>query len=319
MTEQTIPVVDLEVWRSGDRAARAAFVAALGGALVEYGFVAVENHGVDRGSVGDSYARVAEFFALPAEVKRRYELAGRAGQRGYVSFGTEHAKDRAVHDLKEFWHVGPELAADHALVDRMPANVWPVEVDDFKRATLSLWSELHGCGAILLRAIARYLGADEDAFARMIDGGNTVLRLIRYPGPDEVEAPPDAVWAAAHEDINLITLLVEATEPGLELLRRDGTWMPVAPIPGQLIADSGDMLQRLTNGLIPATTHRVVAPPRADGPRFSMPFFIHPHPDYVLSPLEGTVTSERPRRWADCTADVYLHERLREIGLAPDE
>lgn len=315
--EQTIPVVDLLAFTTGDAGQQKRFSESLGQSLKEYGFVAVDNHGVDTAAIADTYRLIGEFFALPEADKRRYEIEGGGGQRGYTSFGTEHAKNRSVADLKEFWHVGPELDEDHPVAGRIPRNVWPEGPlgAGLKAASLALTASLERCGATLLRALARYLDANEDEFAHMIDGGNSILRLIRYPGPDEIEPEEGAVWAAEHEDINLITLLAEATEPGLELLRRDGTWMSVAPVPGQLIADTGDMMQRLTNGLLPSTTHRVLAPPDADGPRYSMPYFIHPHPDYMLAPLDSCVSADNPRRWDDCTADEYLTERLREIGL----
>ena len=185
--------------------------------------------------------------------------------------GREHAKDSTVSDLKEFWHVGPELSKDHPLRQRVPPNVWPTEVA-LEGPAMQLFHSLDACGAMLPRAIARYLDADEEQFAQMINGGNSVLRAIRYPSPQEQAPTPGQVWAAAHEDINLITPFPEATEPGLELLQRDGTWLPITPVPGQLIADSGDMLQRLTNGRFRSTTHRVKAPLNADGPRYSMPF-----------------------------------------------
>lgn len=316
MARQTIPVVDRRQFADGDAADQARFVQALGEALVEYGFVAVDHHSVPAETVSAGFAALRELFALPEEAKRQYEDSSTGRQRGYTSFGKEKAKDRSVADLKEFWHVGPPLPPDHPAARRMPPNVWPAEVPGFEAATLALWRAMHRCGDLLMRALARYLGAEEHEFVHMTDGGNTILRLIRYPGPEEVDAEPEAVWAAEHEDINLITLLPEATEPGLELLRRDGRWLPIAPIPGQVIADAGDMLERLTNGHIAATTHRVLAPRDHSGPRYSMPFFMHPHLDHVLSPVPDCVTADTPRRWADITAGDYLHERLVQIGLA---
>jgi len=319
MSEQTIPVVDLLDFKQGDAEAQARFVKTLGDAFVEYGFAAVENHGVDRAALDGSYADMQSFFRLEAPTKERYEIEGGAGQRGYVSFGREHAKDQSVADLKEFWHVGPELAADHPLYDRLPKNVWPDEVATFQNHSLGLFDSLEECGTYLLRALARYLDADEDKFAAMIDGGNSILRMIRYPGPEEVPPEEGQVWAAAHEDINLITLLVEATEPGLQLLQRNGEWLDIKPIKGQLICDAGDMLQLITNGKIPATTHQVLAPPNATGPRYSMPFFIHPHPDCMLEVLNNCISDDNPRKWADVTADGYLQQRLQEIGLKGDD
>lgn len=312
---QNIPVVDLHQFVHGDASAQATFVATLGQSLVEYGFVAVENHGVDAEALAGTYRELKRLFDLPAATKLGYEVPEGGRQRGYTSFGKEHAKHTDVPDMKEFWHIGPELDEAHPLRARIPDNLWPADLPDFKREALALYASLFACGQHLIRAIARFLGADEAEFMRMIDGGNTILRLIRYPAPGEVEVPEGAVWAAAHEDINLITLLPEATDPGLQLLRRDGTWLDIAPVKGQLIADSGDMLQRLTNGRIPSTTHRVLQPRHAAGPRYSMPFFVHPQPDYVLAPLGQCVSAENPRRWEDITAEGYLMERIREIGL----
>ncbi len=314
--EQSIPVVDLNRFVDGDAADQAAFVKKLGEALVEFGFVALENHRVDQDALKATYASLRALFDLPREAKLAYEQIEGGRQRGYTAFGLEHAKYHDVPDMKEFWHIGPELGDEHPLRRRIPKNLWPEEVPSFKGSSLALYQSLFACGSHMLRAIARFVGADEHEFMRMIDGGNTILRLIRYPAPGEVEAPEGAVWAAAHEDINLITLLPEATDKGLQLLRRDGTWLDIHPVPGQVIADSGDMLQRLTNGLIPSTTHRVLQPRQASGPRYSIPFFMHPQPDYLLSPLAQCVTADNPRRWLDITAEGYLMERIREIGLS---
>jgi len=314
--EQNIPVVDLEDFVHGDAATQAAFVEELGRALVAYGFVAVENHGVDARALSDTYTTIRELFDLPRPAKLAYEQPESGRQRGYTAIGMEQAKDNSVPDMKEFWHIGPELAATHRQHDNLPKNLWPHEVPAFEAASLALYHSLHACAHTLLRAVARFLGASEAAFADMVDGGNTILRLIRYPAPGEVEMPEGAVWAAAHEDINLMTLLPEATDPGLQLLRRDGQWLDINPVKGQLIMDTGDMMQRLTNGVIPSTTHRVLAPRRATSPRYSIPFFLHPRPDFVLTPLPGCVTDRNPRRWPDITAERYLMERIHEIGLA---
>jgi len=313
--QQSIPVVDLDEFRHGDVSAQAAFVESLGKALVAFGFVAVENHGIEHSAVSAAYSAAEDFFALPASVKSAYELRACGRQRGYTPFGKERALGTGAADLKEFWHAGPELPPGDPLLERMPANVWPTEVPTFSSDVQALWSALQDCGTLLLRAIARFLRVDEVPFADMIKGGNTVLRMIRYPAPDKSAPPEDGVWAAAHEDINLITLLVEATEPGLQILTREGEWLDIAPIPGQLIMDSGDMLQLLTNGRIPATTHRVLAPPNATGPRLSMPFFIHPHPDFVLAPIAHCVTADNPARFRRVSALGYLRRRLRDNGV----
>lgn len=316
MVEQNIPVVDLAQFTEGDDDAQARFVGRLGSALVEYGFVAIENHGVDRQALADTYRELERLLDLPRATKRRFEIPDNGRQRGYTSFGREHAKQTEVPDLKEFWHIGPELDASEHDRLHVPRNVWPDrEVPGFRPASLRLYESLHRTAALLIRAIARYLGADEDELSEMIDGGNSILRLIRYPAPGETEAPEGAVWAAPHEDINLITLLPEATDAGLQIARRDGTWLDIEPVPGQLIADSGDMMQRLTNGLIPSTTHRVLQPRQASGPRYSLPFFVHPRPDYLLKPLAQCLSADNPRRWEDITAESYLLERINQIGV----
>mgnify|MGYP002881510206 CR=1 FL=1 len=312
--EQTIPVIDLVELCSEDPSIRQSSVRALGDALVEYGFVAVDNHGVDPKALQGTYDGIRRFFELPSELKSQYELRRLGRQRGYTPFGKEKAKDSAQGDLKEFWHVGPELAEDDPLHGRIPANVWPAEIPEFRPSALELWRSLHDCGAVLLRGIAEYLGAPEKIFDEMTDGGNSVLRLIRYPEAEPEIHDENAVWAAAHEDINLITLLVEATDPGLELLTREGEWLPIMPVPGQLIMDTGDMMQRLTNGRIPATTHRVRMPEVVTGPRYSIPFFIHPHPDASLRPLDccrDAATVDEPA----LSAEEYLAQRLRDNGV----
>ncbi|MCA9514531.1 MAG: isopenicillin N synthase family oxygenase [Myxococcales bacterium] len=316
MSSQTIPVVDLRRFLDGDADDQRGFVDALGHALVEYGFVAVDRHGIQRPTLEAAYGAVKALFALPTEVKRRYEDEAVGRQRGYTSFGLEKAKDVGVPDLKEFWHIGPELDDTHPQFEKLPKNLWPAELPELRDAALGLWTGLGKVAVTLLRAIARYLDADEHELVRMIDGGNTVLRVIHYPPPDPEDAAKGAVWSAAHEDINLITLLPEATEPGLELLTRDGKWLPIAPIPGQLIADTGDIMLRLTNGFMPATTHRVVASKEVTRERYSMPYFVHPTPDYLLRPLSSCVTPANPRRYPDITAQELLFERLRENGVA---
>lgn len=317
--EQSIPVVNLEHFQFGDEAQQSAFVTQLGQALEKFGFVAIENHGVSMEALTKGYTQSKELFFLNESTKKKYEHPEDGCQRGYTSMGREHAKGQTEGDIKEFWHVGPELAPTHPLYDRVRKNVWAQELDGFKRDMLGLWNELNECGRCIMIALARYLDEDEQRFSTMIDGGDTILRSIRYPGPDEVTPKPGAVWAAAHEDINLITLLPSSKERGLELLRKDGTWMPIEPVPGQLIADTGDMFERLTNGRFPSTTHRVMAPQDADGPRYSMPFFIHPHPDYNLSPVDSCISDEHPRQWEDVTAAEFLRIRLLEIGVLEEE
>jgi isopenicillin N synthase-like dioxygenase len=317
--KQSIPVVNLEQFRSGDEAQQSSFVTQLGQALEKFGFVAIENHGVSMEALDKGYAHSRELFLLDEVTKKQYEHPEDGCQRGYTSMGREHAKGRTAGDIKEFWHVGPELPTLHPLYNRVRKNIWAHELHGFKQDMLALWNELNECGRCIMMALARYLDEDEHQFSTMIDGGDTILRSIRYPGPDEVKPKPGAVWAAEHEDINLITLLPSSKERGLELLRKDGSWMPIEPVPGQLIADTGDMFERLTNGRFPSTTHRVMAPKDADGPRYSMPFFMHPHPDYNLRSVDSCISDEHPRKWEDVTAAEFLRIRLLEIGVLEEE
>ena len=304
---QTIPVVDLNTWRSGN----VDFARQLGEALEEYGFVAVENHGVRASTRQRALDQVKALFALDDQVKLTYERPEHGRQRGFTPCGVERAKDVSVADLKEFWHIGPEFTGEAQLAARIGANVWPAELPEFRRAMLEFYDELHACGLLLFEALAHYLEVPPNTFTDMLVGGNTVLRSIHYPKPETDSSQQGAVWAAAHEDINMMTLLSEATEPGLELLTRDGEWLPIHPVPGQLIADTGDMFQRLTNGRFPATTHRVVAPANQRNARYSMPFFIHPHPDTMLTPIASCAGETNGLRYEALNAHEYLQSRLR--------
>ena len=294
----------------------ATFARNLGGAFERYGFAVVCDHGIGQTVIDEALAEAKAVFALPDAVKRAYAVPGGAGQRGYTPFGREGARDAALHDLKEFWHVGRELPPGHAHGASMPANLWPSQRPAFGPAMLALYAGLDAFGARLLRAIARHLDLADAFFEDPTRDGNSILRLLHYP-----PVPPDApgVRAGAHEDINAITLLLGAEEAGLELLDRDGRWLAVAPSKGSIVCNIGDMLQRLTNRRLPSTTHRVVnpAPERAGVPRYSMPFFLHFRPDFLIETLPSCVTPERADRYPDpITADDYLRERLREIGLA---
>ena len=282
--------------------------ASLGRSFAETGFAIVRDHGIAPQTIARADAAMRAFFALPEPVKAAYRIAGQGGARGYTPFGAEHAKDAAVHDLKEFWHVGRELPAGDPLAHYMPGNVWPAEVPDFRPASLALFTEFETAGGHLLEAIALALDQEPGFFVPSVAQGNSVLRYLHYP--PVAAAREGAVRAAAHEDINTITLLLGAEEAGLELLTRDGEWLAVSPPEGALVVNVGDMLQRLTAGHLRSTTHRVVNPTgeAAGRSRYSMPFFLHFRPDYVIAPLgEG---GEEP-----ITADAYLQQRLREIGL----
>ncbi len=311
-----IPLLDLSHYTHGTPQERDRFIKAWGDGLKEFGFVSIVNHGVDGDLIARTYADTARLFALPTEVKQRSEVPGGGGQRGYTGFGKEHAKNRAVGDLKEFWHVGRDLAPGSAKRSSYGENQWPAELPSFKTNTLGLFDALDRAAAVMLRALADYFQMPTDTFADMAHDGNSVLRIIHYP-PLKERFLPGAVRAAEHEDINLITLLCEATSSGLEILTRDGEWLSVDALKGQIVVDSGDMLSRITNEVIPSTTHRVVNPRSADDDvvRYSMPFFVHPYPDCVLKIFDQCVTPENPRRYPDITADDFLRQRLREIGL----
>ena len=286
----------------------------LGESFTEYGFAIVRDHTIPQGLIAEAEDAAKRFFALPEETKRAYKIEGGGGARGYTPFGTEQAKDAAVHDLKEFWHVGRSLPPGDPLEEFMPPNVWPDEVPGFRATFERLYAAFEDTGAKILQAIALHLGLERDWFAPTVDKGNSVLRLLHYP---PVEMEEGAIRAAAHEDINTITLLLGAEEAGLELKARDGSWIPVSPPPGALAVNIGDMLQRLTNHRLRSTTHRVVNPvgEAARRSRYSMPFFLHFRPDFHIDPLPGCVAQgDSPP--VPITAHDYLMERLREIKLA---
>jgi isopenicillin N synthase-like dioxygenase len=292
-----------------------AFARKLGSSFEEYGFAVIADHGIPDALIDRAEAKSREFFALPDDVKRKYLIEGGGGQRGYTAFGIETAKGATAFDLKEFWHVGRDLAPGHPFRDHMPDNVWPTEVPGFKETFEALYAAFESSGLKILKAIARYLKIDEDYFVDTVRDGNSVMRLLHYP-PITGE-PGSNVRAGAHEDINTITLLLGAEEAGLELLTKDGRWIPVAPRPGELVVNIGDMLQRLTNGRLRSTTHRVVNPPpeRRGHSRYSMPFFLHFRSDFMIEALPGTVPAGEQPKWPPITANDYLQERLREIKL----
>ncbi len=291
------------------------FADKLGRSFEEYGFAVIGDHGIPDALIHRAEDKAKAFFALPEDVKRKYHIAGGGGARGYTPFGIETAKGAAAHDLKEFWHVGRDLPPGHPFRGHMGDNVWPAEVPSFKGTFLELYETFDRAGLKILKAIARFLRIDEDYFIDTVRDGNSVMRLLHYP-PIAGE-PGSNVRAGAHEDINTITLLLGAEEAGLELLTRDGRWIPVSSMPGELVVNIGDMLQRLTNGVLRSTTHRVVNPPpeRRGRSRFSMPFFLHFRSDFLIEALPGTVPAgEQPKEPA-ITADDYLQQRLREIKL----
>jgi len=292
-----------------------AFAGKLGHSFEEYGFAIIADHGIPDELIQRAEQKSKEFFALPEEAKREYLIGGGGGQRGYTAFGIETAKGHTAFDLKEFWHVGRDLPPGHPFRDHMPDNVWPSEVPGFKDTFEELYAAFEDAGLKILKAIARFLKIDEDYFVDTVRDGNSVMRLLHYP-PIQGE-PGSNVRAGAHEDINTITLLLGAEEAGLQLLTKDGRWIPVSSKPGELVVNIGDMLQRLTNGVLRSTTHRVVNPPpeRRGFSRYSMPFFLHFRSDFLIEPLPGTVPSGQQPKWAPITANDYLQERLREIKL----
>jgi isopenicillin N synthase-like dioxygenase len=291
------------------------FAQKLGRSFEEYGFAIIADHGIPDGLIQRAENKAKAFFALPEEVKRKYFIPGGGGARGYTPFGIETAKGLNAHDLKEFWHVGRDLPAGHSFRDHMPDNLWPSEVPNFKDTFLELFATFDRTGLKVLKAIARYLNIGEDYFEDAARDGNSVLRALHYP--PQTEPTGEHIRAGAHEDINAITLLLGAEEAGLELQTRDGRWIPVSPRPGELVINIGDMLQRLTNGVLRSTSHRVVnpTPDRASKARYSMPFFLHFRSDFLIDALPETVPAGEQPKWPPITANDYLQERLREIKL----
>lgn len=307
-----VPELSLRDFTHGLPKDRAAFIDALMEGFQYFGFIILKDHGVSRDLLARAYRLSAEFFATPEEEKLSY-MAGADGQRGYTPFGREHAKDSKVGDLKEFWHVGREFDAASPLATVYPANIWPARPAGFRETFLKLYDALEDAGFAMLEALAPSLGVADDYFRRMATDGNSILRLLHYP-PVPAGADPAAIRAAAHEDINLITILVAANGGGLELLDREGNWLPVETEADNLIVDAGDMLARATNDVIPATTHRVVNPKGPNVSRYSMPFFMHPHSEAVLECLKSCEGDGA--KYPPITADAFLKQRLKEIGLA---
>lgn len=307
-----VPELSLKEYTDGNVGERARFTSALFNGLKEYGFVILRDHPIDLPLLRQAYALSENLFALPTDVKDGYISAAGGGQRGYTPFGREHAKGNKFPDLKEFWHVGRELPAGDKLKSFFPDNIWPSALPEFRPAFERIFQSLDDTGRIMLQALTPALDVDADYFTRMTDKGSSVLRLLHYP-PMLAGADPNSIRAAAHEDINLITLLVSASSSGLELLTREGEWLPVETSPDNIIVDSGDMLARITNEVIPATTHRVVNPRGPNTSRYSMPFFMHPNPDALLTCLPSCRGAAA--KYPDILANAFLMERLREIGL----
>lgn len=316
-----IPSLDLADFTSGDAAKKEAFVKKLGDAYQNIGFVAIKGHGLNQELQEKLYTTIKQFFSLPDDVKVKYEKPEIGFQRGYTGKGKEHAKGRNTGDLKEFYHVGQELAGipdSDPIKAEYPENIWPLELPEFKTVALEIYATLENAGKNMLRAIALHLGLDEMYFEDKVAYGNSILRQIHYfpiENPDEV--PADAVRAAEHGDINLITLLMGASADGLQVLRRDGKWIPITALPDQLVVNVGDMLERLTNKKLKSTIHRVVNPPRdlMHTSRYSIPFFMHPRSEMDLTCLSSCIDEQNPKQFEDATAGEFLEERLRELGL----
>ena len=317
MSTSAIPTLDIRRFTMPASAAdRDAFVAELGAAYRQWGFAGIRGHDIPQALIDDAYDVFRRFFALPDATKRAYHVPGGGGARGYTPFMVETAKDSRYPDLKEFWHIGREIPRDSKYAVDMPPNLWPEEVPGFRETGYGLYTALDQLGSQVLAALALHIGLAEDWFADKTDNGNSILRPIHYPPITAPDIPN--VRAGAHEDINLITLLVGASAAGLEVLSRKGEWVPFTADADTIVVNIGDMLQRYTNHVYPSTTHRVVNPPgeQARQPRYSVPFFLHPNPDFLIDVLPSTIGPDNPSRYPQpITAQGYLEERLREIKL----
>ncbi|AXT55036.1 isopenicillin N synthase family oxygenase [Aquimarina sp. AD1] len=310
-----IPSVDLADFLSEDPSRKQKFVDEIGKAYEEIGFVALKNHFLSDNLVEELYKEVKDFFALSVADKQKYEIEGLGGQRGYISFGKEHAKGKKEGDLKEFWHFGQEPSKDANLIEEYPPNVIVEELKDFNNTGMEAYRMLEKTGIHVLRALAIYIGLDEHYFDHWASNGNSILRPIHYP--PITEEPKGAVRAGAHGDINLITLLMGASTGGLQVQRKDGEWIDAIPQEDELVINVGDMLERHTNNKLRSTIHRVINPPKEQWgkPRYSIPFFMHPRSDMKLNCLEECITKDNPKQYDDITAGDFLHQRLVEIGL----
>ena len=310
-----IPSVDLADFIHGTPEQKANFVQSLGDAYETIGFVAVRNHLIDQQTTQELYDQVQNFFALSSDIKKKYEIEGLAGQRGYTSFGREHAKGSNAGDLKEFWHFGQEVIGDDPIKSEYPENIAVAELPKFNEVGLKAYKDLENTGRYMLRALAIFLGLEEHYFDAKIHHGNSILRPIHYP-PITSE-PQSAVRAGQHEDINLITLLIGASADGLEVLNKQNEWVAVTALPDHIVVNVGDMLQRHTNGRLKSTTHRVVNPPKEkwSQPRYSIPFFLHPRSEMRLDCLESCIPAGSKALWEPISAGEFLDERLAEIGL----
>lgn len=313
-TLRKVPTLSLGSYLHGSENDKVKFIEQLFHGIKDYGFIILKDHDVSKELLEEAYQVLEKFYQLPVAQKLSYVSEMGGGQRGYTSFGKEHAKGSPVMDLKEFWHVGREVPAGHAFSKYYPKNIWPDDsIPAFRPVFEKLFSQLETAGIQMMEALTYPLQVEKDYFAKMVVEGNSILRLLHYP-PISEGVDPRCVRAAAHEDINFITILPAATTSGLQLKDRDGTWLDIESDYGTLIVDAGDMLSRITNDVIPSTTHRVINP--QDGTntsRYSMPFFMHPHPESILSCLPSCRGAGA--KYADISSHEFLLQRLREIGL----
>lgn len=319
---EEIPSLDLKDFTGNNPELKKKFVEELGKAFNNIGFVAVKNHGLSDDITKRLYALIEKFFALPEDVKVKYERPELAGQRGYIGKKKEQAKGHGTPDLKEFYHIGQTVEDDDHVKDIYPSNIWPDEIPELEKMGTEVFRTLENAGKQMLKAIALYLDLEEDYFEEKVRNGNSILRAIHYfPIDKTADLHPDAVRAAEHGDINLITLLMGASAEGLQVKRRDGKWIPITALPEQIIVNVGDMLDRLTNHKLKSTIHRVVNPPKEllHTSRYSIPFFMHPRSEMDLTCLPGCIDTENPKRYSDMTAGEFLEERLVELGLKKRE
>ncbi len=310
-----VPSVNLKDFISGDSPRKQKFITEIGKAFEEIGFVALSGHFLSQELVDNLYSEIKKFFELEQKLKDSYEIPGIGGQRGYTSFGKEHAKGRKEGDLKEFWHFGQYVEGDHKLESEYPDNVSVKELPDFNSIGKESYKMLEKTAKYVLRALALHMDLEENYFDEFIKNGNSILRPIHYP--PITEEPKNAVRAAAHGDINLITLLMGAQGRGLQVMNHHGEWVDAIARPDQLMINVGDMLSRLTNNKLKSTIHQVVNPPKElwGSSRYSIPFFMHPISEMPLNCLENSMDTENPKGFEDITAGEFLNERLIELGL----
>ncbi len=312
---KNIPKADLKEFLSEDSHRKSKFVQFIGNAFQEIGFIALKGHFLEEILQEKLYSEIHSFFMLPNEKKSSYEIKGEGGQRGYTGFGKEHAAGRSIGDLKEFWHFGQDLQYKHYLKNKYPENILVKELKNFNKVGNLVFLRLEKTAKVILQALALYLSLDENYFDEFVDGGNSILRAIHYP--PITKPPKEAERAAAHGDINLITLLIGAQGGGLQVLNRKNQWIDAVAESDELMINIGDMLSRLTNNYLPSTIHRVVNPPKESwgSSRYSLPFFMHPIPQMPLNCLPQTINNDYPKKYEDILAGDFLHQRLVELGL----